>query len=319
MSERMGMLRRWWVLMLLGLVVLVEISAAIAQRCLFPQVPPDIYQGEVSCSAADVREGMPKILVLGSSPAMVERSRNRPFPKLLKARLEPSFDVVYFHMGWADSAVLEQETRIVTGCGWDLRYVVVYAGHQDYNRAYTLASRQPYVDSVLRPSARDRFVFAVLKRSHAARLLALLAVELRYRRSAGAHKPSFREVQASLDRDAVLSRYRENLRKILACASGAGAQTLLVTLALDERRLPGQEGFYRRKNEELRRLAREYPGARVVDFQAELAKRDFSGRADCEPYESHPDTGECWDSYHLGMLGHEVLAGMIERVIGSPS
>ncbi|MDD5656613.1 MAG: hypothetical protein PHF00_05090 [Elusimicrobia bacterium] len=311
-------LERWWPVSLAACLVLCELLSWAALKLALRKTSVDIFH-EVACGNFKTNR-KPQMLVLGSSPAMVEANQGRPFPVLLKARLQDAYDVQSMPMVWADSAVLAQEAEnIVANCGWDLRYIIVYAGHQDYVNASSLAMPRAMHPRRLALDA-DRIATPLLRRSHALRLLALTVARLRGRRSAPARAGEPAPDPSSYDLDAVLQTYRRNLERIQRAAQRAHAQLVLVTLSLNARMLPKQR-FYERQNRVLRELARR-PGTRLVDFQAQIGRRirsgEYSGRNDCEPYESRPGTGRCWDPYHMGVLGHELLADLLERVLRTP-
>ncbi|MBI4676814.1 MAG: hypothetical protein HY748_04465 [Elusimicrobia bacterium] len=266
-----------------------------------------------SCAALGAKPGLDKIVVLGSSPAMVETVHNRPFPDQLRERLAERFDVLFIRAGGIDSSLNVLEAEMAARCGWRTRYFIVYAGHQDFNAAYR--EKCGVVFPAVRPSPGWRDFAAAWLLNHSSTIRLLTATALRTQnRHVAPERSGCLFTFSQDDLRGLLARYEGNMRRIIRAARAIGARTILVTQILDPSRTSRESAqFCGMQNEALRRLARRNPDVDVVDFELAAAPRVRKKDGGCGLFETSPEPGRCGDPYHLSLAGHEIVADLLGK------
>lgn len=289
----------------IALFVGLEAVAGVAIRNAYQQIldPPD----PVVQPAPEFVAGLPTFATIGSSPAMIERLRDRPFSRLLAERYRGRLNFLFYRHGGLSSRRLVDIARDLMDSERRPDALILYVGHQDYN-----ASRG---DAFLRDmdlvGSGDWAVSGLkwmIRQSCLVRLSLYLLWEARYGHLAG-RGPEWREE--------VFRHFSENVSRIVEDAGRRGVHVFAVTAQADRRVIsPESRAYMEMENAFIRGLPARYPQVTVVDFEPVLDARYPGGaRPDCEPYEPNPVTGGCGDPYHLGPRGHEVLADLLGPVL----
>lgn len=285
----------------LALFVGLEAMAGLAIRNAYQQIlePPD----PVVQPPPEFVPGLPTFATIGSSPAMIERLRDRPFSRLLAERYRGRLNFLFYREGGLSSRRLVGIARDVMDSEPRPDALILYVGHQDYN-----ASRG---DAFLRDldvvGGSDRAVSALkwlIRQSSLVRLSLYLLWEGRYGHLAG-RGPEWRAE--------VFRHYSENVSRIVEDAGRRGVHVFAVTVQADRGVISEESAAYMdMENRFIRDLPSRFPHVTLVDFEPVLDARYPGGaRPDCEPFEPNPVTGGCGDPYHLGPRGHEVLADLL--------
>lgn len=289
----------------LAMFVALEAISGLLIRNFYQEIydPPD----PVVKSDRPIVPGLPTFATIGSSPATVDRINNMPFTRLLAERYEGRFNFLLYRKGGLASHRLVRIAHDLMESDLRPDALILYAGHQDYNVAPGLAFLRDFdlFEEGMVP------IFETLVRESSLVRLSLYMMWIAQRRYQPQRSPERRQE--------VFEEYAANIDKIITEAGRKGLHVFAVTVQADKGRLNEESLAYMAlENGYIRELPKRFTHVTLVDFEPVLDKLYPNGpKQDCEPYEPDPVAGGCGDPFHLGPMGHKILADLIGPVLES--